>query len=123
ENVKNLKSHDKGKTFQVITHTLEEKLGYKIFHMVIDANGFVPQNRQRIFIVGFREDVPFSWGDFIKPPKGCVTMKDILHPENGSETPEPPFTEGKKAEVSGAFVLTTKLWKYLKDYKKKHEAA
>jgi len=123
ENVKNLKSHDKGKTFEVITRTLEEKLGYKIFHMVIDANGFVPQHRQRIFIVGFSEEVPFSWDDFVSPQKGSVTMKHILHPENGSEMPEVPYTQGEKAEVCEDFVLTTKLWKYLKDYRKKHEAA
>lgn len=121
ENVKNLASHDKGNTFKVITHTLEEKLGYKIFYKVIDANGFVPQHRQRIFIVGFRDDVPFTWDDFEHPGKGAVTMKDILHPENGKETEELPFTEGKKATVSKDFIISTKLWTYLKNYKKKHE--
>ncbi|WP_185230713.1 DNA (cytosine-5-)-methyltransferase [Teredinibacter franksiae] len=121
ENVKNLMSHDKGKTFKVITHSLQEKLGYKIFYRVIDANGFVPQNRQRIFIVGFRDDVSFDWGEFRHPGKGTVTMKDILHPEDGKEKFENPFTEGKRATVSKNFIITTKLWKYLKNYKKKHE--
>jgi DNA (cytosine-5)-methyltransferase 1 len=121
ENVKNLTSHDKGKTFKVIIQTLEEKLGYKIFYKVIDANGFVPQHRQRIFIVGFREDVPFTWDDFKHPGKGKVTMKDILHPENGVEEPELPFTEGEKANVADNFVISTKLWTYLQDYKKKHK--
>ncbi len=122
ENVKNLKSHDKGKTFEVITKTLEEKLGYRIFHMVINANGFVPQNRQRIFIVGFREDVPFSWEDFNKPEIGTVTMRDILHPQNGSEEAEFPYTKGKNAKVCSNFIITDKLWNYLQNYKKKHEA-
>lgn len=122
ENVKNLTSHDKGKTFKVITQTLEEKLGYRIFHKVVDANGFVPQNRQRIFIVGFREDVAFTWEDFEHPGKGAVTMKDILHPENGSEKAEDRFTEGEKATVNKDFIISTKLWTYLQNYKKKHEA-
>ncbi len=122
ENVKNLVSHDRGRTFEVITHTLEEKLGYKIFYRVIDANGFVPQNRQRIFIVGFRNDVPFSWENFHHPGKGAVRMHNILHPENGSEAKEIPYTEGKKAAVNKNFIISNKLWAYLKNYKKKHEA-
>lgn len=121
ENVKNLTSHDKGKTFKVITQTLEEKLGYRIFYKVIDANGFVPQHRQRIFIVGFREDTSFSWDDFVHPGKGAVKMKDILHPENGTEKAEPPYTEGGKAKVSDNFIISSKLWNYLQEYKKKHE--
>lgn len=121
ENVKNLTSHDKGKTFKVIQQTLEEKLGYKIFCKVIDANGFVPQHRQRIFIVGFRNDVPFNWDDFKHPGKGAKTLKDILHPEDGTEKEEPPYTFGKQAEISEDFVISKKLWTYLKDYKKKHE--
>ena len=121
ENVKNLTSHDKGKTFRVIQQTLEDKLGYKIFCKVIDANGFVPQHRQRIFIVGFRDDVPFSWDDFKHPGKGSTTLRDILHPEDGSEKEEPPYTQGEKAEVSGDFIISKKLWTYLKNYKKKHE--
>lgn len=122
ENVKNLTSHDKGKTFKVIMTTLEEKLGYKVFYKFIDSNGFVPQHRQRIFIAGFREDVDFSWDDFVHPGKGSVTMESVLHPEDGSERPEPPYTFGEKATVSEAFTLSTKLWSFLQEYKKKHEA-
>ena len=121
ENVKNLTSHDKGKTFKVIQQTLEDKLGYKIFCKVIDANGFVPQHRQRIFIVGFRENVPFSWDDFTHPGKGAKKLKYILHPEDGTEKEEPPYTQGKQAEISEDFIISKKLWTYLKDYKKKHE--
>ena len=51
ENVKNLMSHDKGKTFQVIKETLEDELGYKIFTKVVDGKGFVPQHRERNYIV------------------------------------------------------------------------
>ena len=52
ENVKNLCSHDKGKTFKVIRESLEE-LGYQIYYKVIDGQAFVPQHRERIIIVGF----------------------------------------------------------------------
>ena len=122
ENVKNLQSHDKGKTFKIIKDTLEQKLGYHIFVKVIDANGFVPQHRQRIFIVGFKEKVDFSWDDFVSPQKGAVTIESILHPEDGSERVEPPFTTGPNAEVANDFVLSDKLWQYLQNYKAKHEA-
>lgn len=121
ENVKNLVSHDQGKTFKVIMHTLKEKLGYHVYWKVIDANGFVPQHRQRIFIVGFRENVPFSWDDFQHPGKGAVQMSDILHSENGGEAAEPPFTEGVNASVCANYVVSDKLWSFLQAYKRKHE--
>ena len=121
ENVKNLIGHDRGNTFRVITHTLARKLGYTIFYKVIDANGFVPQNRQRIFIAGFRDDVPFSWDDFNHPGKGAVTMGDILHPEDGTELQEAPYTVGPHATVEKKFIISTKLWTYLQNYKKKHQ--
>lgn len=60
ENVKNLQTHDKGKTFTVIINTLEQDLNYHIYYKVINALKFVPQNRPRIFIVGFRENLSFS---------------------------------------------------------------
>lgn len=123
ENVKNLQSHDNGKTFEVIKHTLEQKLGYKIFYKVIDANGFVPQHRQRIFIAGFIDDVAFDWNDFVKPCKGSVIMKKILHPQDGSEVSEAPFTFGPQAQVGDNFIISDKLWAYLQAYKKKHQQA
>jgi len=123
ENVKNLTSHDKGRTFEVIIRTLTKELGYKVWHKVIDAQHFVPQHRERIVIVGFREDVPFSWDDLKLPPKGSVRLKSILHPENGSETPEAQFTLGAKATVNGKYTLTDKLWQYLQSYADKHRAA
>lgn len=122
ENVRNLERHDKGKTFKVITETLSKKLGYKIFYKVIDANGFVPQHRERIYIAGFREEVPFSWDDFNQPEKGTVTMKDILHPENGTEKAEAPYTAGKKARVAKEFTLGRKTWICLQNHKREHEA-
>ncbi|NVK37484.1 MAG: DNA (cytosine-5-)-methyltransferase [Gammaproteobacteria bacterium] len=122
ENVKNLKSHDKGRTFEVIKRTLEEKLGYQIFYKIIDADGFVPQHRERIFIVGFRKDCEFSWNEVSIPRKGSKTMDSVLHKEDGSEDRHGPYTIGIQGEVNEKYTLSTKLWQYLKDYKKKHEA-
>lgn len=120
ENVKNLKSHDHGKTFAVIMETLQKKLGYHVHTMIIDANGFVPQHRERIFIVGFKEDVPFSWESLERPEKNSLKMRSVLHTEDGTEKEEKPYTKGKKAEVDPCFVLSDKLWNYLQEYKRKH---
>lgn len=122
ENVKNLKSHDKGRTFEVILRTLTEKLGYHVVHAVLNADGFVPQHRERTVIVGFREHVPFSFADLELPSKGTVRMSDILHPQDGSERPETPYTEGHLAEVASKYVLTDKLWAFLQGYAAKHKA-
>ena len=124
ENVKNLLSHDKGNTMRVILHALDE-LGYDVDHKVIDARSWVPQHRERIFIAGFRRDVPtrFSLDDVIIPDGPNPRLVDILHPENGSEAAEPPFTEGPDARVAEKYTLSDKLWKYLQDYAAKHKAA
>lgn len=120
ENVKNLEGHDGGKTFKVICRTLRN-LGYTIDWRVIDAKGWVPQHRERIFIVGFREDTGFSFENMAVPPadKG-PRLASILHPEDGSEEPEPPYTEGKEARVADKYTLSDKLWQYLQDYAEKH---
>ncbi len=123
ENVKNLKSHDKGKTFDVIRRKLTEELGYTLHTQVIDAAHFVPQHRQRIVMVGFRDAVPFSFEDMMIPPRGHKRMRDILHPENGTEEPEGHFTSGPDAVVSDKYTLTDKLWAYLQGYAAKHKAA
>jgi DNA (cytosine-5)-methyltransferase 1 len=126
ENVKHLQNHDKGKTFQVILKTLREELGYEVHYRTIDARHFVPQHRERILIVGFREATAFTWDDLRLPDnsKRALTMKDILHREDGSEEPEGHFTVGKKAQVNeDKYVLSTKLWRYLQNYAKKHKAA
>ena len=122
ENVKNLQSHDKGRTFAVIIETLREELGYHIWYRVSDAQHFVPQHRERIVIVGFREDVPFSWDDLQLPVKGTRRLRDILHPENGYERLEEPYTIGPDACVNSKYTLTDKLWQYLQDYSDKHKA-
>ena len=122
ENVKNLQSHDKGKTFQVIKETLEDELGYHIDWKVIDAKGFVPQHRERIFIAGFRENTGFSFNNlkFPKPVNG-PNLSAILHPEDGSEETEEPYTYGENGKVSDRYTLSDKLWDYLVKYAKKHK--
>lgn len=124
ENVKNLKSHDKGNTFKVIKHTLEKKLGYTIYPLVIDAKGFVPQHRERIYIVGFREDVGFNWDNFRKPSITSKTMKDILHPEDGTEyfDDESVWIMPDTGLVNPKYTLSDKLWNYLFEYAAKHKA-
>ena len=124
ENVKNLLSHDKGNTFRVILHALDE-LGYDVDHKVIDARHWVPQHRERIFIAGFRRDVPvaFSLDQVILPEGPAPTLADILPPQDGSETVEEPYTTGPWAKVGDKYTLTPNLWKYLQNYAAKHKAA
>jgi len=122
ENVKNLLYHNQGKTFARIRSILTKTLGYQVFHTVIDADGFVPQHRERLFIAGFADPQPFCWSDYPLPTKGRLTLKTILHPENGDEPAEFPTTTGKKARVCSRFMLSKSLWRCLKAHKKKHQA-
>jgi DNA (cytosine-5)-methyltransferase 1 len=103
ENVKNLKSHDQGRTFQIIHDTLTNALGYTVFHKIIDAQSVVPQHRERIFLVGFKEKRAFEFPQFpVEGPKlNSILDKDV--PEK--------------------YTLTDHLWKYLQDYAAKHRAA
>ena len=108
ENVKNLKSHDKGRTFKIIMDSLDE-LDYEVFHMIIDGQNYVPQHRERILIVGFDrkrygEDINFEFRINSVEPKPVV--RDILE-----EHPDDKYT------------LSDKLWNYLQDYAAKHKAA
>jgi DNA (cytosine-5)-methyltransferase 1 len=122
ENVKNLASHNGGDTFRVIIQTLRDELGYDVHYKVIDGKHFVPQHRERIIIVGFREKTAFSWEDLHLPKEG-PKLETILHPEDGSEKPEEPYTTGSKAKVHSKYVLSDKLWAYLQAYAEKHRAA
>lgn len=123
ENVKNLQNHDKGRTFEVIRRSLEDELGYELHVRVINAKHFLPQHRERIVMVGFREPTAFSWDALQLPPIGEKRMRDILHPEDGSEVPEGHYTLGECAEVNEKYTLTDKLWAYLQGYAEKHKAA
>jgi DNA (cytosine-5)-methyltransferase 1 len=136
ENVKNLLSHDKGRTFKVIEETLRDELGYTIRFKVVNGAAYVPQGRQRIIIVGFKDAEVFDGEDGFNfenlaaqrnadgsPKIVNPTMVSVLHPEDGSEVAEAPFTEGDLATVNEKYTLTPNLWVYLKDYAAKHRAA
>ena len=111
ENVKHLTRHDKGNTFEVIRRTLEDDLGYAIDFRVISSKPWVPQNRERIFIVGFRRDVGFCFDGFdavIPSEDSWPRLGSVLQSHN---------------EVDAKYTLTPKLWDYLKAYRAKHEKA
>ncbi len=109
ENVKNLETHDKGKTFATIMNVLQNELGYHVQARVISSAPWVPQKRQRIFIVGFKEPTDFDLANLKLPDANAgPKLKSIL---NRHEDVDPKFT------------LTPKLWAYLQGYKEKHNAA
>jgi DNA (cytosine-5)-methyltransferase 1 len=123
ENVKNLVSHDKGRTFATIRHVLENELGYNIKFKIIDAKPWLPQHRERIFIVGFRDDVGFSFDDMNVPkPDAWPRLEMALHPENGSEPGDLPYVADVSGRVSSKYTLTDHLWNYLQRYAEKHKA-
>lgn len=125
ENVKNLTSHDKGRTFKVILDTLQNELGYEIHWKVIDGQYFVPQHRERIYIVGFRSPTDFTWDD-LKYPDHTPVLADILHRTDGTEPFLPwdgnRFFDFNHQRVGEKYTLTSHLWQYLQNYKAKHEA-
>lgn len=105
ENVKNLVSHDKGRTWGTIKATLEE-LEYKVFHKVIDARDYVPQHRERIFIVCFDkrvfgDDIPF---EFPSTPGGA----------------KPKLADIFEKDCPEKYTLSNHLWEYLQDYAERH---
>ncbi|MCL2820790.1 MAG: DNA (cytosine-5-)-methyltransferase, partial [Oscillospiraceae bacterium] len=107
ENVKNLKSHDRGNTWKIIMESLQE-LNYEVFTEVIDGRIFSPQHRERVFIVGFDknyfgDNIIFDF-DINKPEKS-LCVKDIL-----------------EDEVDTKFTLSDHLWDYLQKYAEKHQA-
>lgn len=118
ENVKNLKGHDGGRTFQIIEETLDE-LGYWVSDSVhvaghdpriVDAQHFVPQHRERIVLVGFRKDLDVHQG---------FSLREIVK----SFPAKPPrLGEILETEVEPSYILSEKLWKYLFDYAAKHKA-
>ena len=108
ENVKNLCSHDKGRTFKVIQESLEV-LNYKIFFRILDGKSYVPQHRERIVIVGFDQErygknVTFEFN--LPLSEKTPVIRDIL-----------------ESDVSDKYTLSDKLWVYLQNYAAKHKAA
>lgn len=106
ENVKNLERHDKGRTFATIMNVLTNELGYHVQARVISSEHWVPQRRERIFIVGFREKTAFDL-HALELPVGGPKLGSILLPHD---------------EVDPKYTLTPRLWEYLQAYKAKHES-
>ncbi len=108
ENVKNLKGHNKGNTWKVIEQNLVDR-DYSIFSRIIDARDWVPQHRERIFIVCFDKKIFGNEYDInfeFPVGEGGGTLRDILH----QEAPDKKYQ------------LSDKLWQYLQDYAAKHRA-
>lgn len=106
ENVKGLRSHDKGRTLKTILKVLRDDLNYYVPDPeVMNAKNFgVPQNRERIFIVGFRKDLGITEFKYPKPTDSNKSIGEILH----------------KEEVSVKYYLSTQYLKTLKDHKERH---
>jgi DNA (cytosine-5)-methyltransferase 1 len=102
ENVKNLLTHDGGETFRTIMNTLQNELEYDVTVKLIDAQLVVPQHRERVFLIGFREPRDFS-----------VAPLQNRHPK---------FKDILEKRVDRKYTLTDNLWKYLRDYAEKHRA-
>jgi DNA (cytosine-5)-methyltransferase 1 len=107
ENVKGLRNHDKGKTLETILHVLRNDLGYFVPEpQVMNAKDFgVPQNRERIFIVGFRKDLDIQDFKYPKPLDMKVSFSDIR----------------EKEVPSTKYYLSTQYLKTLEDHKARHE--
>ena len=106
ENVKNLVNHDKGRTFKVIKEILTD-LGYTVFYKVLNSKDFgVPQNRERIYIVAFRDDIaPFNF-NFPEKTDDTKVIADIIEDE----------------ETSSKYYLSTVYLNSLRKHRKRHEA-
>ena len=106
ENVKNLVDHDKGNTFKVIKDAFAI-LGYKIFYKVLNSKDFgVPQNRERIYIVCFRNDIAPESFEFPKGTKELCAIKDIM----------------EDAPISSRYYLSDVYVETLRRHKARHEA-
>jgi DNA (cytosine-5)-methyltransferase 1 len=109
ENVKNLTSHDGGRTWDVIHRTLEDELQYRVFYRIIDAASFVPQHRERVFIVGFDKH---AFGSDVKPDLSGIGKND-----------SPPKLRDILIDgVDAKYTLSDALWTYLQAYSAKHRS-
>jgi len=107
ENVKNLEHHNDGRTFQTIKHVIGKELGYEFHKRVISSHTWVPQKRERIFIVAFKNSSSFNFDEFTPP----------------TETNSPVLGDILDTDIPDKYTLTDRLWAYLQNYKKKHQKA
>ncbi len=102
ENVKNLLSHDSGRTFEIVKVTLKQDLGYSVHPGVVDASIFLPQHRERLYLIGFREAIDFAFPSL-----------------TGSR---PRLSQILDSAVSNRYTLTDHMWSYLQEYAVKHRS-
>lgn len=124
ENVKNLRSHDRGRTFEVIKTVLEDELGYHVQTRVVNGKHFTPQNRERILIVGFRDDTDFDI-DSLALPDMTHVVGEVLHQPGEPVLPHDAgrYFDHRTGKVSDRYTLTEHLWNYLQAYADKHKSA
>lgn len=108
ENVKNLEGHDGGKTFATIMNVLKNELGYHVQTRVISSASWVPQKRERIFIVGFRERTDFNLRE--------LDLPDV------ADGPRLGSILERHEDVDPKYTLTPRLWEYLQKYREKHSS-
>ena len=115
ENVKNLKGHDGGKTFKIIIQTLED-LGYHVKTKVLNTMeyGNIPQNRERIYIVGFKNENYTDKFEFPEPQKLKVKVTDLLE----KNVPEKYYYDGKPlyARLKGFVKEEGKVYQWRRQY-------
>jgi DNA (cytosine-5)-methyltransferase 1 len=121
ENVKNLKAHDGGKTFQIIQDTLED-LGYHIKTKVLNTMeyGNVPQNRERIYIVGFRNKAFAERFEFPEPVKLTVKVSHLLE----KNVPEKYYYNGKPLfkKLAKAITEEGKVYQWRRQYVRENKS-
>lgn len=105
ENVKHLKNHNGGKTYEIINYILRKELGYTVYDRVYDARTVVPQHRERIFVVGFRDATTGKNFRFPELPDTNPTLKSVL----------------EKEKVDDKYTISDRLWNYLQAYKERHK--
>ena len=106
ENVRNLERHDRGRTLATILHVLEDQLHYRVHRRVINAAPWVPQRRERIFLVGFARETGFRFEDLEVPSEPYPTLGDILAPD-----------------VDERYTLSEGMWRFLQAYRERHRRA
>jgi DNA (cytosine-5)-methyltransferase 1 len=126
ENVKNLVSHDKGKTFKVILEILEEKLGYKVFHKVLNTmtHANVPQNRERIFVVAFDPNQVPNYANFQFPEKIKLTktIHDIIDKERQEDKYYYPETHQYYPELTKTITKKDTVYQWRRVYVRENKS-
>lgn len=125
ENVRGLLSHNHGETFQTILHILQEELGYEVHWKVIDANYFVPQHRERVYIVGFKGCTSFSFDDFITPsvmPRLASVLFETCGVGESFACDGVDYYDYVTSQVNPKYTISDRMWRYLQEYKQHNRA-